>query len=93
MEIGIGIGLLIMLVTHILLPRYWQAGLLAAVICSLTNAIHEAYLVDFVIRPSDAMAWIPFTLLIGLILFSPASFLVGLPFWFYRKNRKKRKGI
>ncbi len=88
MELGIIIGLLVMIITHAVISRYWLAGLIAGGICSLANAVHEACLNDFSIRPSDAALWIPMLLVMGFVMLTPPSFLVGLPFMLYRRRKK-----
>ena len=88
MTSGFIIGLLVILATHSVISKYWLAGLIAGAICSVANVVHEGYLLNFTMSPSDVMIWVPMLLVMGVAIFTPLSYFLGLPFFLYRRRKK-----
>ena len=77
-------------IAHGFIRQFWIACGVAAIGCSLLNMAVEIAKHDFRIRPSDVAFWLPMEFACGAAMAAPVAFLVGLPFFLYRRWRKPR---
>jgi hypothetical protein len=83
----VGLSVVLSVVAHCFVRRYWWAVLISVAVCSLANIVHEAFLQDFQIRPADAVFWIPMLFVQGVLFALPLAALVGIPFYVIRRRR------
>ena len=87
--IYVALAVVASLIAHIFVRRFWVTCAVVAVGCSLLNIAHELVTHDFHIRPSDVAFWLPTLLAYGVAISFPIAFLTGLPFYFYKRRRKR----
>ena len=75
------------LAVHWLLRRCWLAVLISITAASLANIIHEAFLHDFQVRPSDLAFWIPMEFFQSMVFALPVAAVIGIPFYVIRRRR------
>jgi hypothetical protein len=80
----VAVAALVAIIVHALIPRYLAASVIGATLSSIGNMAHEAWLAGFQVNPG----WAPFLFIAGLVLASPVSFAVGLPFLIWRQSRR-----
>jgi len=85
--IFLGLTLVLSIVAHWFVRRYWWAVLISVTAASLANIVHEAFLHDFHVRPADVAFWIPMLFVQGMLFALPAATLVGIPFYVIRRRR------
>lgn len=69
-------------VFHLLIRRWLVACPIGAIVCSLANMLHEAWLVNFEVN----IAWAPFMFVVGCVLAAPVFAVVGMPFLWLRRR-------
>ena len=81
--------LLVMVSMHAFIPRYWIAGLIAAIVCVIiSSSSYDLYMKWSGVRPSGVPMWLLTQIVIELAIFVPLSLLAGLPFMIVRRLRK-----
>jgi len=76
-------------VAHLCIRRFWIACAVITIGYSVLNLAHEIVMHDFHIRPSDVAFWLPMIFVFGAAYALPVALLVGLPFHFCRRMRKR----
>ena len=69
---------------HLLIRRYVVASVAGAVLSSVGNMVHEAWLADFRVNPGWALP----LFIVGLLLSLPVCLVIGLPFLGWRHSRR-----
>jgi hypothetical protein len=80
-------AVVVAVVTHWFVQRFWWAVLVSALVSSLVNIAHELVAHDFAVRPSDAVLWLPMLLVEGMIVALPVVAVIGVPFYVVRRRR------
>jgi hypothetical protein len=83
----VALAALLAVILHSLTRRYLVASLAGAVVCSIGNMVHEAWLAGFEVNPG----WAPFMFIAGMALAWPVIFIAGLPFLIWRRYRRLRR--
>jgi hypothetical protein len=72
------------LVVHSFIRRFGVSCLAGAVLSSVLNLVHEAWLVGFKVN----LGWGPPLFIVGVLLALPVCLVVGLPFLAIRASRR-----
>jgi hypothetical protein len=80
---------IVSVVGNICARRYWLTCTLVTVGCGGLTVLYQIVAHDFHIRPKDIAFWLPALFLFAAAVAFPIAFIVGLPFHFYRRVRKK----
>jgi hypothetical protein len=81
----LAVTLVVAVIVHLVIRKYVVAGIATAMLSSIANLVHEAWIADFQVKPG----WVLPLYIAGFVLALPASFLGGIPHLFWREYRRR----